>query len=84
MKTITAFTRIVDANDKYTGEVYDLLDEKVLVFLSICDDTGIDPSYLVPCSLPKNANCKSKRFPTTPYSSNRRLWPAVLEAQAPL
>jgi transposase InsO family protein len=61
VKTITAFTRIFDATDKYTGEVYDLLDDKVLLFLSICDDTGISPSQFH-AVFPRTLAAKARDF----------------------
>ena len=61
IKTLTAFIRIFDATDKYTGDVYDLLDDKVLLFLSICNDTGINPSQFH-AVFPRTLAAKARDF----------------------
>ena len=61
IKTLTAFIRIFDATDKYTSDVYDLLDDKVLLFLSICNDTGINPSQFH-AVFPRTLAAKARDF----------------------
>jgi hypothetical protein len=40
-KTINIFTKMWDRETKYTGKPYDLLDDKLKVFYSICYHTDI-------------------------------------------
>ena len=35
-KTINVFTKMWDRKKKYTGKLYDLLDDKLKIFYSIC------------------------------------------------
>jgi hypothetical protein len=40
-KTINVFTKMWDREKKYTGKPYDLLDDKLKIFYSICDHADI-------------------------------------------
>jgi hypothetical protein len=42
-KTINVFTKMWDREKKYTGKPYDLLDDKLKIFYSICYYVDIRP-----------------------------------------
>lgn len=44
LRTQTGFTKIFNNDDRYTGNLYDLSDDKVLLFLNICQAAGIKQS----------------------------------------
>lgn len=44
LRTQAAFSKIYSFEDKYTGNVYDLRDDKVMLFLDICLAAGIRPN----------------------------------------